>query len=97
MVSEPWSYTCHVSRMDVISYRKIQDELAHACQLDPDSSAIILEIGSGELVAFVGKDLSHGEASGVASAFYVIWKAQFNTAESHDDKLEVIFLPLFCI
>lgn len=74
--------------MDVISYRKIQEELTKTCNLDPDCSAIILDIGSGELVAVMGS-LPHAEAANIAGSFYVIWNAQDDTANQHDDKLEV--------
>jgi len=79
--------------MDIINYNKIQDALSKVCRIDgeciPECSALILDIGSGELVAVWGIQ-SHTDAANKAGSFHVIWKSQDDTAGQHEDKIEVI-------
>lgn len=61
--------------------------------MDRDGSAIVLDLTSGELVAFYGA-VSYSKAADRAGSFYVIWNAQDQSASQHDNKLEVRYVRI---
>ena len=61
--------------------------------MDRDGSAIVLDLTSGELVAFSGA-VSYSKAADRAGSFYVIWNAQDQSASQHDNKLEVRYVQI---
>ena len=75
-------------RMNVINFKRVRDELKKSFSMDRDGSAIVLDLTSGELVAFSGA-VSYSKAADRAGSFYVIWNAQDQSASQHDNKLEV--------
>ena len=79
--------------MNVINFKRVRDELKKSFSMDRDGSAIVLDLTSGELVAFTGA-VSYSKAADRAGSFYVIWNAQDQSASQHDNKLEVQFVQI---
>jgi len=77
--------------MNVINYKRVRDELKKSFSMDRDGSAIVLDLTSGELVAFSGA-VSYSKAADRAGSFYVIWNAQDQSASQHDTKLEKLMI-----
>ena len=79
--------------MEVTNYSRVIDALSSICSANADMRSVVMDINSGELVSFYNLD-SDGEAFRQATAitasfFGKLWAGQEETANQHDDKLEV--------
>ena len=79
--------------MEVTNYSRVIEALSCICSSNSDMRSVVMDINSGELVSFYNLD-STGEAFRQATAitasfFGKLWAGQDETANQHDDKLEV--------
>ena len=75
--------------MELISHTRIITELRQTEKLDEKCHALIFDAQSGELFAWHSGDMSSLEAVSTAAVLYNTWGAQADTAQQHDDELQV--------
>ena len=77
--------------MELISHTLVITELRQTEKLDEKCHALIFDAQSGELFAWHSGDMSSLEAVSTAAVLYNTWGAQAETAQQHDDELQVRF------
>ena len=77
--------------MELVSHTKVVNELRQSFNLDEKCSALIFDSQSGELFAWHG-DITSLEAVSTSAVLYNCWGSQADTAQQHDEELQVCFL-----
>ena len=76
--------------MELVSHTKVVNELRQSFNLDEKCSALIFDSQSGELFAWHG-DITSLEAVSTSAVLYNVWGSQADTAQQHDEELQVCF------
>ena len=78
--------------MELVSHTRLIEELRQTDSLDVQCHALIFDAQTGELFAYhSAAQMSSLEAVSTAAVLYNTWGAQAETAQQHDDELEVRF------
>jgi len=77
--------------MELVSHTRLIEELRQTDSLDVQCHALIFDAQTGELFAYhSAAQMSSLEAVSTAAVLYNTWGAQAETAQQHDDELEML-------